>query len=252
MPSSLLMATVTMATTSSSEVSPSDPAIAKAHFRVAQYMMEAGIKLHLQSVTVASACTMYYRFFSVCDVRNYDAYLVGAAAIYLATKVEEQHVKLRDIINVCYRILHREEAPLEVGKKYWDLRESVINCELLLIRMLKFNPKVTLPHKYMVHYLKSLQDWMDQNMWSKTPICRMAWAMLGDCYHGSICIRVKPQHLAVAVIYFAMQCYGVNMPHQEDQAKKKWWQVFSEELNEEKVQEIVAELIDMYEMETKV
>ncbi|XP_038054352.1 cyclin-Q-like [Patiria miniata] len=247
------MATATMATTSSSSaIPPSDPAVAKAHFRVAQYMMEAGVKLQLQSVTVASACTIYYRFFSVCDVQNYDAHLVGAAAIYLATKVEEQHVKLRDIINVCYRILHRKEPPLEVGKKYWELRESVVNCELLLIRMLKFNAKVTLPHKYMVHYLKSLRDWMDQEVWNQTPICRTAWAMLRDSYHGSICIRVKPQHLAVASIYFALQCYGVTMPHREDQAKRKWWQVFSEDLTEEKVQGIVSELIDMYDMETKV
>ena len=80
-----------------------DSAVAKAHFRVAQYMMEAGIKLSLQSATVASACTIYYRFFSVCNVTDYDTHLVGAAAIYLATKVEEQPVKLRDIINVCYR-----------------------------------------------------------------------------------------------------------------------------------------------------
>ena len=41
-----------------------------------------------------------------------------------------------------FRILHKKESPLEVGKKYWDLRESLVTCELLLIRMLKFNPKV--------------------------------------------------------------------------------------------------------------
>ncbi|XP_071810585.1 cyclin-Q-like [Asterias amurensis] len=187
---------VAMATSSSTSQRPTneviDSAVAKAHFRVAQYMMEAGIKLSLQSATVASACTIYYRFFSVCNVTDYDTHLVGAAAIYLATKVEEQPVKLRDIINVCYRILHKSESPLEIGKRYWDLRESVVNCELLLIRMLKFNPKVTLPHKYLVHYLKSLGDWIEPDVWKTTPISKMAWAMLRDSYHSHMCIRIKP------------------------------------------------------------
>lgn len=72
--------------------------------------MEAGIKLHLESVTLASACCIYHRFFAECELSNYDPYLIGATAIYLATKVEEQHVKLRDIINVCYRY-DRNDVP---------------------------------------------------------------------------------------------------------------------------------------------
>lgn len=29
--------------------------------------------------------------------------LIGSSALYLAGKVEEQHLKLRDVINVCYK-----------------------------------------------------------------------------------------------------------------------------------------------------
>ena len=75
-----------------------------------------------------------------------------------------------------------------------------------------------------MHYLKSLGDWIEPDVWKTTPISQMAWAMLRDSYHSHMCIRIKPQHLAVAVVYFALQCYGVAVP-ENDQAKKKWWQV---------------------------
>lgn len=223
----------------------------KTHFKVIHYVMEAGIKLHLESVTLASACCIYHRFFAECELSNYDPYLIGATAIYLATKVEEQHVKLRDIINVCYRILHKEETPLEVGKQYWELRDSLVNCELLLVRMLKYNPKIgDLPHKYLVHYLKSLSHWMDRDVWDQTPVCRTAWAMLRDSYHSDIGLRTKPQHMAVAVMYFSLQCYGLEVPL-NDEAANPWWKAFSEDISEEIIQKIVTELIELYELDDK-
>ena len=33
----------------------------KTHFKVVQYMMEAAVKLQLESVTTAAACTIYHR-----------------------------------------------------------------------------------------------------------------------------------------------------------------------------------------------
>ena len=47
-----------------------------------------------------------------------------------------------DVSHTYVRILHKDSPPLEVGKQYWELRDSIVNCELLLIRMLKYNPKV--------------------------------------------------------------------------------------------------------------
>ncbi|XP_072175687.1 cyclin-Q-like [Diadema setosum] len=222
--------------------------VKKRHFKVLQYMMEAGIKLHLESVTLASACSIYHRFFAECRLSDYDPFLIGATAIYLATKVEEQHIKLRDIVNVCYRILHKDGTPLEVGKHYWELRDSIVNCELLLIRMLKYNPKVgDLPHKYLVHYLKSMADWFDPATWTQTPVCRTAWAMLRDSYHGDIGLRTKPQHMAVAVLYFSLQCYGLEVPLNTE-AKVPWWKAFSDDIDEDIIQGIITELMELYDL----
>jgi hypothetical protein len=45
-----------------------------------------------------------------------------------------------------FRCFHKDEPPLEVGEVYWKLKESVGKYELLLLRAIKFNLKVTLPH----------------------------------------------------------------------------------------------------------
>ena len=69
------------------------------------------------------------------------------ASIYLASKVEEDDVKLRDIINVCYRGLHPDLMPLEISEKYWSLRNSIVQTELLIARVLSFEFDFEHPHK---------------------------------------------------------------------------------------------------------
>ncbi|RXM97346.1 Cyclin-related protein FAM58A [Acipenser ruthenus] len=69
----------------------------RTHFRVCRFIME-------------TACTVYHRFFQCCSPRVFEPYLVAMAAIYLAGKVEEQHLRTRDIINVCHRPLSPTSA----------------------------------------------------------------------------------------------------------------------------------------------
>uniref|UniRef100_A0A4W5KL27 Cyclin N-terminal domain-containing protein n=1 Tax=Hucho hucho TaxID=62062 RepID=A0A4W5KL27_9TELE len=64
---------------------------------------DPGVKLGMRSVPVATACVLYHRFFQCVSVTVYEPYLVAMSCIYLAGKVEEQHLRTRDIINVCHR-----------------------------------------------------------------------------------------------------------------------------------------------------
>ncbi|XP_002738178.1 cyclin-Q-like [Saccoglossus kowalevskii] len=223
----------------------------RTHFKVITYMLESGTKLQMDSVPMATACLIYHRFFKECLLENHDPYLIASSSIYLAAKVCEQQIRLRDILNVCYRTLHTDRPPLEINDEYWELRESLANCELLMLRVLKFQIAFELPHKYLLHYLVSLKDWLSPSVWADTPIAKTAWALLRDSYHSDLCLRVKPQHLAVTVLYFSLQCNGVGVPFNDD-ADKQWWQVFCEDIVESKIQSIIVELINMYAMEMNV
>ena len=38
--------------------------------------------------------------------------------------------------------------------------------------------KFSHPHKYLLHYLKSLKDWMSAEVWAKYPVARVSWSLL--------------------------------------------------------------------------
>lgn len=75
--------------------------------------------------------------------------------------------------------------------------------------------------QYLLHYLVSVKSLVNRHAWSRTPVAETSWALLRDCYHGDMCIRHSPQHLAVAALYLALNTYGVELPVGE----KEWWQV---------------------------
>ncbi len=166
----------------------------------------------MDSVPLACAAQIYHRFFQETELQDYDPHvswrdevlskwvyfvndsvkfsilaikervesaffqLIATTALYLAGKVEEQHLKLRDVINVChrwlstrmeklsfplhsdssskkrlalslFRTLHPKREPLDIGEEYWAMRDSVVQTELLIMRMLQFQVNFSHPHK---------------------------------------------------------------------------------------------------------
>lgn len=109
---------------------------------------ELGWKLKLCTTTTSIALVFYHKTKHHFPTEKTDHHLLVMANLYLATKTnEETHLKLSDIVNTCYRCLHRDRPPLEIGDKYWKLKDSVATYELLLLRALKFQTEIVLPHK---------------------------------------------------------------------------------------------------------
>lgn len=66
-----------------------------------------------------------------------------------------------------------------------------------------------------------MRSLLNRHAWSRTPIAETAWALLKDSYHGLVCVRHQPQHLALTALYLALHTYGVQVPAGE----REWWQV---------------------------
>ncbi|XP_061557643.1 cyclin-Q [Phycodurus eques] len=219
----------------------------KTHFRVCRFIMETGVKLGMRSVPVATACVLYHNVFKSVSLNVYEPYLVAMSCMYLAGKVEEQHIRTRDIINVSHRYFNSGSPPLECDKEFWDLRDSVVQCELLILRQLNFQVSFEHPHKYLLHYLMSVKSLVNRHAWSRCPVAETSWALLRDCYHGSMCIRHTPQHIAIATLYLALNSYGVELPVGE----KQWWQVLCEGATKAGIDAVISDLLQLYDMEAK-
>lgn len=222
---------------------------AMVHFRVIRFIYEAGLKLRMKTIPLSSACVLYHRFFRENKLDDYDPYLIASTCLYLGSKTEEeQHVKLRDVVNVAYRTLNRDKPPLEMGTTFQQYRDTLVNCELFLLRSLHFKSVVYHPHKFLLHYLKYLEDWFDPYTWESVPVSRTCWALLRDSYHSPLALRYKPQHIAIAVVYMALLCHGLEVPYNQV-ADTPWWKVFKEDISLNEIKDIINEIVFTYDME---
>lgn len=79
---------------------------------------------------------------------DYDKFTIASGSIYLATKVNEDPVRLKDVINVTQITLDREGTLNELGNDSWilSMRDSIVQTELFIMRTLHFDPSIKLPH----------------------------------------------------------------------------------------------------------
>jgi len=220
------------------------------HRKLYQFVIEAGVKLEARTTTTATAVSILYRFINnISSEVEYCPYTAAAASIYLAGKVDEDLLKIRDVINVCHRILHPLEQPLEVDDNYWDMREGLGKLEMLILRTLQFKLTYSHPHKYLLHYLNTLQNWMPRNRWlEKIPVARTAWILLRDCYVcPDVVMKNDPKDVAVGVIFVSLRIYGEQIPNANDNDKTPWWKILHKEMRTETLKNISHKILNVYD-----
>lgn len=86
-----------------------------------------------------------------------------------------------------------------------------------------FNVKFSLQHRYLLHYLRSLQAWFQTAEWKSVPIARTAMAFLQDFHHSNLILDFRPSHVAVACLCLALHCLGVSVPLANAQEDDSMW-----------------------------
>lgn len=218
------------------------------HFSGSRYIIECGIKLKASVLTVATAATYYHKFFKAATLEEYDPYLIGSTCLYLASKVEDDDIKIRDIINVGVSCVRRNEPPLSLDP-YFSMRDSLIQAELLLMRILGFKLKVDLPHKYLLFYLQSLQEWVGHEVFSTLPLVQMSWTIVQDVFHSPIVLNYSPQAIATAIVNLVLQVYGVIVPGDDEVAERSWFTVLHSDCTTKVIWDLTTKLLLMYKEE---
>lgn len=109
-------------------------------------------------------------------------------ALYLASKLEECPLRMRDLINVYDLLLQtashavagkpRPEfkyAPMSYfGTTFYDLKDALVVAEMQILKRLGFNVHVVLPYGTLVNYLRLL------GLTSREDACTRAWGYLND------------------------------------------------------------------------
>jgi len=213
-------------------------------FMCARYVIEVCHKLQTKAVTTATALSYFHTFYYKASFEDYDPFTIGCTCILLASKVvDDNDVRIRDIINVGVSCLKPLAPPLML-EPYFGFRDSLTQCELLLMRALGFKLKVDLPHKYILFYLQSLQDWIGRDAFSSLSIGQLSWSILQDAFHDPLCIQHPPQLVAATCCLVALEVVGVAVPR-DDAAP--WYTELHPSCTKEAVSDLCVEVLALYE-----
>ena len=72
-----------------------------------EVISQAGKLLELPQVTVSTAQTLLHRFYFVKSMQKYDVKDIVLGVVFLASKLEENHVDPRSIVNVLNHIYQK-------------------------------------------------------------------------------------------------------------------------------------------------
>ncbi|KAF3914270.1 Cyclin-T1 [Arthrobotrys entomopaga] len=110
------------------------------------------LRLQEESLSTAYIYMHKYRKF-IRDFKStpdfLDPHTLALTSLSLSTKATESPRRLRALLTPAYTLLHPSRPPISVPSHHYDtLRSTLVTAELHLLRILKFELRVPLPHNH--------------------------------------------------------------------------------------------------------
>eukprot|EP00270_Netrium_digitus_P016975 TRINITY_DN6154_c0_g1_i1.p1 TRINITY_DN6154_c0_g1~~TRINITY_DN6154_c0_g1_i1.p1 ORF type:complete len:569 (-),score=53.60 TRINITY_DN6154_c0_g1_i1:537-2063(-) len=185
---------------------------------------------------MATGQVLFHRFYCKRSFRRFNVKRVAASSLWLACKLEESPRKIRDVLNVFYRMEKRHESSLlellePLSKQYDELKTDLIRTERHLLKEMGFVCHVEHPHKFILNYLSQLEvvDELKQD----------AWNLANDSLRTTLCVRFRSEVVACGVIYAAARRARIPLPE-----NPPWWLCFDAQKDE--IDEVCRVLANLY------
>ena len=191
------------------------------------FIVQVGIMLKLPQVTLATASVFLHRFYmrySMQSHANYHYYSIAATSLFLATKVEENCRKMKDLVIACVRIAQKNPSKLvdEQDKEYWKWRDNIIVNEDTLLEALCFDLRLDAPYKNLyelMHLFRQEDNRLLRNA---------AWAFINDSCYTTLCLLFTSRTIAASALYAASRHTHTTLP--DNEAGKPWWEICNTDL----------------------
>ncbi|KAI8998751.1 cyclin-L1 [Trametes punicea] len=200
---------------------------------------EAGVLLRQKQVAVATAQILFQRFWYVTSMKQFGIGDIGMGALYLASKLEECPVRMRDLINVYDLLLQRTQHRLKhppgtssagvpcpefkyvpmsyFGNTFYDLKDALVVAEMQILKRLGFNVHVVLPYGTLVNYLRVL------GLTEREDVPSKAWGYLNDALQTPVYALYAVPTIVSAAILLATRHLGIALPSSPECC---WWELF--------------------------
>ena len=209
------------------------------------FIGQVGQLLKLPQVSLATASVYLHRFFmrhSMVDKPGRPGmhhYTVAATALFLATKVEENCRKMKELVVACCRVAQKKPDLIvdEQSKEFWKWRDTILHNEDVLLEALCFDLQLDQPYKILydlLGYFEVLDNKVMRNA---------SWAFINDSYYTTMCLTYSSKTIAGSALYLAMRHAGVAM--KDDEWGRSWWERAA--MDPYKLQSACNLIIDFYE-----
>lgn len=121
---------------------------------------------------------------------------------------------------------------LKIDTEYWRLKESLITAELMLLRILRFETHIFLPHPYalmILHQLDQDKQKARENSWTLSQyrhLLETTLAVISDSYLSEFLVTLPTRdtetvdeigkdhawNLALSSVYLALQSLNISLP----------------------------------------
>lgn len=205
--------------------------------RGCEMIQAAGILLRLPQVAMATGQILFQRFYYCKSFVRHCAETVAMACVHLASKIEEEPRRVRDVLNVFHFLKGSRGgkgcSPMPLDGSYISMKSQVIKAERRLLKELGFCVHVKHPHKIIVMYLQVLE--CEKN----SELVQMAWNYMNDSLRTDVFLRFSAETVACACIYLSARFLQIPLP-----VEPPWFLLFGP--TEEDLRDVCTRILHLY------
>lgn len=196
------------------------------------FILQVGIMLRLPQITLATASVFLHRFYirhSMVNLSNrsgFHYYSMAATSLFLATKVEENCRKMKELVVACVRVAQKDphKAVDEQDKEYWRWKDNILHNEDLLLEAICFDLSLEPPYKTLFELLVRFGEETNKRLRNA------AWAFINDSCLTVLCLLFPSRTIAASALYAAAKHCGISFP--DDEYGRPWWDAAGIELKD--------------------
>lgn len=209
------------------------------------FILQAGIMLKLPQITLATASVFLHRFFMRHSMSNvpsrpgFHYYSMAATSLFLATKVEENCRKMKELVVACVRVAQKDPNKVvdEQDSEFWRWKDNILHHEDLLLEAICFDLNLEPPYKALFELLVYFGAENNKRLRNA------AWAFVNDSYSTMLCLLFSSKTIAASALYAAAKHCAVGFP--DDESGRAWWNVLDVDLKS--IRKVCNTMADMYE-----
>ncbi|KAH8423898.1 putative cyclin [Aspergillus melleus] len=209
------------------------------------FITQVGIMLKLPQLTLATAAVYLHRFFmrfSMVDLPQRPGmhpYPIAATSLFLATKVEENVRRMRELVVACCRVAQKQPNLVvdEQSKEFWRWRDTILHHEDMVLEAICFDLQLEQPYRILYDFICFFG--VNENK----PLRNAAWAFVNDSMFTVLCLQFPARIIAAAALYAAARHCDVGFP--DDDSDRPWWEQIDVDLTQ--VRRACTRMAQLYE-----